>query len=441
MNIYFISLGCPKNQADADVMCHTLMSAGHSTTAQIEMADVIIINTCGFIESAKQEAIENILFACEEKKQNKKLKVVVTGCLAQRYSEEIAKDIPQVDAVITLGANKNICQILSDIQSKNDQDDTVIAMADKHEFELGGKRVISTPKHYAYLKIAEGCNNNCHYCAIPYIRGKLRSRTMQDVLQEAKFLADEGVKEIILVAQDVTAFGEDRGKAEICELLDELNKIEGIEWIRLLYAYPERVTKQFVQTMAKNSKVLHYIDMPIQHINDEVLKSMNRKGTKQDVINALSLLRSEMPDIAIRTTLITGYPGESEDMFLELCEFVKQFKFDRLGCFAYSEEEGTPAAKFEQMPEEIRQKRAEIIMDLQTRIMTELQSKKIGQELTVMCDAYDEENGLYLCRTYADAPEIDAVVCVKSDEEILNGSFFNVTVNDSDEYDLYASIN
>ncbi len=459
INIYFISLGCPKNQVDADVMCHALMLGGHKTTGDIDEANIIIINTCGFIESAKQEAIDNILQACEHKRNSEKtVKVIVTGCLAQRYYKEIAADIPEVDAVVTIGANSDICRIIDELLPANavssqgntakesettqggiSPQKTAVYEEDKQLFMPGGKRVISTPKHYAYLKIADGCNNNCHYCAIPLIRGTLRSRSIEDVVEEAKFLAEEGVKELILVAQDVTVFGLDTGEIQIAQLLSKLNEIDGIKWIRLLYAYPERITDEFVRAMVENEKVLHYLDIPIQHINSEVLKNMNRKGNRQTIESALKKLRNAMPDITLRTTVIAGFPGETDEQFDELCEFIKQFKFDRLGCFAYSEEEGTVAAKMEQMPLELRQKRADIVMGVQTRLMGQMQSEKIGKKLSVICDTFDDENNLYICRSHADAPEIDAQVCVRSEEPIREGEILDVLVEESDEFDLYAA--
>ena len=347
MVIALISLGCPKNQVDADVMCHALLERGHITTADLSEADAIIVNTCGFIESAKQEAIDSILEACSYKEQKPELKLVVTGCLAQRYQHEIVKEIPEVDAVVGLGSNAAICSILERLTGTQ----PVESYGAKESLPLGGKRVISTPRHYAYLKIAEGCNNRCHYCAIPLIRGPLRSRTIPDIVAEARFLAGEGVKELIVVAQDITAFGADRGRVEIAELLDALNAVEGIEWIRLLYAYPERITDAFIAAMTRNEKVLHYLDVPIQHINSEMLRAMNRRGDRETVLDALTRLRAAMPDITLRTTLITGYPGETQAQFEELCEFVKDYAFDRLGCFAYSEEEGTVAAGLPQLPQ------------------------------------------------------------------------------------------
>ena len=435
MNIAIISLGCPKNQVDADVMCHALLSRGHTTTADLSEADCILVNTCAFIESAKQEAIENILEACSYKEANPALKVVVTGCLAERYRSAILTEIPEVDAVIGIGSNGAICDLLDRVEAGEEH---LESYGPKRDMPLGGCRVISTPKHYAYLKIAEGCSNCCAYCAIPLIRGGLRSRTVEDCVEEAKFLASEGVKELIVVAQDITAFGADRGAPEIAQLLDELNKVEGIEWIRMLYAYPERITDEFIDAMVRNDKVLHYLDVPIQHIDSEVLARMNRKGDETTVRSALARLRAAMPDITLRTTLITGFPGETEEQFDKLCAFVREQRFARLGCFAYSEEEGTKAAEMEQMPMEVREQRAEAVMRIQTDSMAEAQQAMIGRTLTVICDDYDEENELYLCRSRGDAPDIDAVVCVRSEETMYPGQFYDVTVEDSDVYDLYA---
>lgn len=430
-----ISLGCPKNQVDADVMCRRLLAAGHTTTADLSEADMILVNTCGFIDSAKSEAIENILMACEYKKNNPAVKVVVTGCLAQRYQSQIADEIPEVDGVVGLGSSEAIVAILERIAGG----EKVESYGPKTALPLGGERVVSTPRHYAYLKIAEGCNNCCHYCAIPSIRGPLRSRTVEDCVAEARWLAAQGVKELILVAQDVTAFGDDRGENEICRLLDELQPVEGIEWIRMLYAYPERITDEFIAAMVRNSKVLHYIDIPIQHSVTRVLKSMNRKGDEETIRSAVSRLRAAMPDIILRTTLIAGYPGETEEEFAQLQQFVREMKFDRLGCFAYSQEEGTVAAKMEnQLDEDTKQQRADSIMRIQTGIMAEKQAAMVGRTLRVLCDGLDEESGLYLCRSAGDAPDIDGAVCVRSEEPLYPGEFYTVLVEESDEYDLFA---
>lgn len=437
MKIALISLGCPKNQVDADVMAHALLEAGHTTVAAVQEADCVLINTCGFIESAKQEAIDTILEACSHKAQNPALKVVVTGCLVERYKEEIRKEMPEVDAVVGIGSNAAIVSILARLAQG---EAGIESYGPKAALPLSGRRVISTPRHYAYLKIAEGCSNCCTYCAIPLIRGPLRSRTVESCVAEARWLAGEGVKELIVVAQDITAFGADRGKVEIARLLDELNRVEGIAWIRLLYAYPERITDEFVAAMVRNEKVLHYLDVPIQHINSEMLRAMNRRGDRETVLDALTRLRAAMPDITLRTTLITGYPGETQAQFEELCEFVKDYAFDRLGCFAYSEEEGTVAAGLPQLPQELREQRAEAVMNIQANVMARRQEEKVGRTVQVICDGYDDENDLYICRTRADAPDIDAECCVRSETPLEPGAFYRVTIEESDVYDLYGAL-
>ena len=438
MKIACVSLGCPKNQVDLDGMVYTLLAAGHETVAEISDADVVLVNTCGFIESAKTEAIENILEACSYKQQNPNLKVVVTGCLAERYRDQIRAEIPEVDAVVGCASNSIIDQIVGRVAG-GEQLETY---GPKRDFPLGGKRVIGTPSHYAYLKIAEGCNNRCHYCAIPLIRGPLRSRDMDDCVAEAQWLASEGVKELIVVAQDPTAYGEDWGKpGSICALLDRLNAIDGIEWIRILYAYPERITDDFIAAMKRNQKVLPYLDLPIQHCNDEILHNMNRRSTRAELLEVIGRLRAAIPGITLRTTLIAGFPGETEAQFEELCEFVKEVEFDRLGCFAYSAEENTKAALMEgQLDQETKDRRAEIVMDIQTGIMSRKQAEKVGQTLRVICDGLDDESGLYICRTMADSPEIDGAVCVASEEPLYPGHFYDVKIDQSDLYDLYGQV-
>ena len=438
MKIACVSLGCPKNQVDLDGMVYTLLAAGHETVAEISDADVVLVNTCGFIESAKTEAIENILEACSYKQQNPNLKVVVTGCLAERYRDQIRAEIPEVDAVVGCASNSIIDQIVGRVAG-GEQLETY---GPKRDFPLGGKRVIGTPSHYAYLKIAEGCNNRCHYCAIPLIRGPLRSRDMDDCVAEARWLASEGVKELIVVAQDPTAYGEDWGKpGSICTLLDRLNAIDGIQWIRILYAYPERITDDFIAAMKRNDKVLPYLDLPIQHCNDEILHNMNRRSTRAELLEVIGRLRAAIPGITLRTTLIAGFPGETEAQFEELCEFVKEVQFDRLGCFAYSAEENTKAALMEgQLDQETRDRRAEIVMDIQTGIMARKQAEKVGQTLRVICDGLDDESGLYICRTMADSPEIDGAVCVASEEPLYPGHFYDVKIDQSDLYDLYGQV-
>jgi ribosomal protein S12 methylthiotransferase len=438
MKIACISLGCPKNQVDLDVMVHALLAAGHETVADLAQADVVLVNTCGFIESAKTEAIDNILTACSYKQANPALKVIVTGCLAERYRSEIKKEIPEVDAIVGCGSNSAICSIVARVTGGEELE----TYGKKQDFPLGGKRVISTPGHYAYLKIAEGCNNRCHYCAIPLIRGPLRSRPLEGCLAEARWLASEGVKELILVAQDPTAYGEDWGKpGSICELLDGLNRIDGLRWIRILYAYPERITDAFIAAMQRNEKVLPYLDLPIQHCNDTILKNMNRRSSHAELKEVIGKLRSAIPGITLRTTLIAGFPGETEEQFAELCDFVKEMQFDRLGCFAYSAEENTVAARMDgQLPDDVKQKRADIIMETQTNIMAAKQAAKVGSELECLCDGIDEESGLYLLRTQADCPEIDGNVCVQSETPLYPGEFYTIRITDSDMYDLYGEV-
>ena len=440
MNIAIISLGCPKNQVDADVFCHALIKAGHQTVADPEQADIIIVNTCGFIQSAKEEAIENILMACQYKQQNPNLKVIVTGCLAERYKTQIVSEMPEVDAVVGIGSNAALPAIVERLTANGAGQ--VESYGPKCDMELGGARVISTPRHYAYLKIAEGCNNRCHYCAIPGIRGPLHSRDMADCVAEARWLAGEGVKELIVVAQDPTAYGEDWGKpGSICELLDKLNKVPGLEWIRIMYAYPERITDDFIAAMKRNEKVVPYLDLPIQHCNDTILKNMNRRSTRAELLEVIGKLRREIPGITLRTTLIAGFPGETEEQFEDLCNFVKEVRFDRLGCFAYSAEENTVAAKMDgQIDQETKDRRAELVMQIQTGIMAQKQAEKVGQTVRVLCDGIDEESGLYLCRTTGDAPEVDGNVCVSSEEPLYPGQFYDVLVEDSDLYDLYGTV-
>lgn len=440
MKIAIVSLGCPKNQVDADIYCRALIEDGHETVPAIEMADVVLINTCGFIQSAKEEAIENILEACELKQDNPDVKVIVTGCLAERYKEEVAKEIPEVDAVVGIGGNAQLPEIVRNLFS-GESETSIEVYGAKKDLQINSPRVIGTPAHYAWLKISEGCSNACSYCAIPGIRGPLRSRSLQECVEEAEWLASQGVKELVLVAQDVTAFGDDRGENQICLLLDQLNGVEGIEWIRMLYAYPERITPELLDAVQRNNKVLPYFDIPIQHINDEILRSMRRKGDGKTVRAAVELIRSQIPEAVLRTTLIAGYPGETEQQFEELCQFVHDFKFDRLGCFAYSPEEGTLAGKMEnQLEEQTKQARAARIMEIQSRIAAQKQEGKIGQEIELICDGYDEDENLWVCRSWADAPEIDGTVFLNGENRLEVGEIYKARIVEADVYDLYAEI-
>ena len=438
MNIAIISLGCPKNQVDADVFCHALLKAGHTTVADPAEADVIIVNTCGFIESAKAEAIENILMACQYKQQNPALKVIVTGCLAERYKQQIVQEIPEVDAVVGIGSNAALPAIVARVCTPGAGQ--VESYGPKSAMPLGGARVISTPRHYAYLKIAEGCNNRCHYCAIPLIRGPLRSRPLADCVAEARWLAGEGVRELILVAQDPTAYGEDWGQpGAVCDLLDALQQVDGIRWVRILYAYPERISAAFIAAMVRNTKVVPYLDLPIQHCNDAILQAMNRRGGRAEIEDAVARLRAAIPGITLRTTLIAGFPGETEEQYAELCDFVKTMRFDRLGCFAYSAEENTVAARMDgQLDEETKQRRADHIMELQAEVSAGCEQARVGQTLECICDGVDDETGMYLLRTKADCPEIDGNVLTPADTPLETGAFYNVTITDADTYDLYG---
>ena len=438
MKIAIISLGCPKNQVDADVFTHALLKEGHETVADPAEADAIIVNTCGFIQSAKEEAIENILLACGYKQTNPELKVIVTGCLAERYKQQIAAEMPEVDAVVGMGSNAALPEILRRVCTPGAG--RVESYGPKADMPLGGARIISTPGHYAYLKIAEGCNNRCRYCAIPLIRGPLRSRPMESCVAEARWLAGEGVRELIVVAQDPTAYGEDWGRpGAINDLLDALNAIEGIRWIRVLYAYPERITDDFIRAMVRNRKVVPYLDLPIQHCNDRILAAMNRRGSRAELEDVIRRLRAAIPGLTLRTTLIAGFPGETEEEYAELCDFVRTVRFDRLGCFAYSPEENTPAAAMDgQLAEEVRQHRADHIMEIQAEISAAAMAAKVGQTLPCLCDGVDEETGMYLLRSMGDCPEIDGNVLTPADTPLVPGEFYRVTITDSDTYDLYG---
>ena len=424
--IGMISLGCPKNQVDAEMMLSTLCEAGFEITGEVEGTDVVIINTCGFIGDAKKEAIDTILEVCQLKDEGSVGAVVVTGCLAQRYKEEIMNEIPEVDAVIGIGANADIASVCRDVlESKK-----VNLFPPKLALPLEGGRVLTTPSHYAYLKIAEGCSNCCTYCAIPKIRGKFRSREMENIIVEAKSLAENGVKELIVVAQDTTKYGIDLyGELKLAELLRELCKIDGIQWIRTLYCYPESITDELIEVMASEDKICKYIDIPLQHCDGDVLKRMNRRGDRESLTALISKLRAKIPDITIRTTFIVGFPGETDDNFESLSEFADEMKFDRYGCFAYSAEEDTPAATMEnQIDEDVKIERASIMNSQQQRIFEDKLEALVDKKLTVIVDGFDEDEMLYFGRSYMDAPEIDTVVIISSEEELTAGQFVKGTV-------------
>lgn len=424
--IGMISLGCPKNQVDAEMMLSTLCESGFEITGEVEGADVVIINTCGFIGDAKKEAIDTILEVCQLKDEGFVGGVVVAGCLAQRYKDEIMKEIPEVDAVVGIGANGDIAKVCSEVLNSK----KVNIFPSKLCLPMEGGRVLTTPSHYAYLKIAEGCSNCCTYCAIPKIRGKFRSREMENIIAEAKSLAENGVKELIVVAQDTTKYGIDLyGELKLAELLRELCKINGIEWIRTLYCYPESITDELIDTMASENKICKYIDIPLQHCDGDVLKRMNRRGDRESLTALIGKLRARIPDIIIRTTFIVGFPGETDENFESLSEFADEMKFDRYGCFAYSAEEDTPAATMEnQIDEDVKIERASIMNSQQQRIFEDKLEALVGKELTVIVDGFDEEEMLYFGRSYMDAPEIDTVVIISSEEELTAGQFLKGVV-------------
>lgn len=438
VNVGFISLGCPKNQVDAELMLAKIQNAGYNIVDVVYEADVVIINTCGFIEDAKKEAIDNILEMAELKKEGSIEKIIVTGCLAERYKHELLAEIPEIDGVFGIGANADIVSAIESVMN----DEQVERFPEKNAMPLSGERLLTTPVHWAYLKIADGCSNCCTYCAIPSIRGAFRSRPIEEIVAEAKKLASDGTKEIILIAQDTTRYGLDiYGELKLSELLRQLNEIDGIEWIRLLYCYPDRLTDELIDTIAECKKVLHYIDLPLQHADGTILKAMNRTGDRDSLTALIEKLRSKMPDIILRTTFITGFPGETQEAFDTLSEFVEDIQFDRLGCFAYSAEEGTPAADFDdQIDDEIKKHRADIIMEQQFDIMQYKQKQIIDTVVDCIVEGYDSYTDSYFGRTWMDAPEIDSVIYFTGKGEYNEGDIVKVQVFDINDYDLLGEI-
>lgn len=424
--IGMISLGCPKNQVDAEIMLSKLQNDGFEIVNDPMDADVVIVNTCGFIEDAKRESIENILDMISYKEDCENLKVLVTGCLAERYQSEIFKEIPETDAVIGIGANEDICEICNRIIDG----EKVELFPPKTDLKIEGDRILTTPPYSAYIKIAEGCSNHCTYCAIPSIRGEFRSRPSESILAETQKLANEGVKELIVVAQDTTRYGEDLyGKNALVPLLKALSGVDGIEWIRLLYLYPERIDDALIDEIANNYKIVKYMDIPLQHCNKNVLKRMNRHGDRESLTALINKIREKVEGITIRTTFIAGFPGETEEEFNELCEFAQEMRFERMGCFAYSEEEGTPAAKLDGMMDfEIRQERADIINECQNVILDEINDSLIGKTLQTIVEGYDSYTDSYFGRTYMDAPEIDTQINFTCGFELFEGDIIEVEV-------------
>ena len=437
--IGMISLGCPKNQVDAEHMLALMDAEGWEIVDYVDGCDAVIVNTCGFIDDAKKEAIENILDMVELKKEGVISKIIVTGCLAQRYKDEIVKEIPEVDAVIGIGANGDIIKTVEEVMSGVD---TIENYPPQCELPLEGQRILTTPQYWAYLKIGEGCSTRCTYCTIPSIRGNMRSRSMENVIDEAKQLAESGVKELILIAQDTTSYGLDLyGELKLPELLNELCKIDSIEWIRLLYCYPDRITDELIETMKNQEKVVNYIDLPLQHADDKILKAMNRRGDQALIRNVISKLREEIPDVVIRTTFIVGFPGEGEEEFETLAEFVNEIEFDRLGVFTFSPQEGTPAFDMEdQVDEDIKTRRGEVIMQDQYSIMEEKNNEKIGKTYRVVVEDYDGYSDSYTGRTYMDAPEIDGLVKFTSHKDLDIGDFVDVEIFDVEDYDLIGEV-
>lgn len=429
-----VSLGCPKNQVDAEMMLASLLKAGFELSVNEAEADAIIINTCGFIESAKAEAIENILECAAYKKDGNLKALIVTGCLAERYKDDVTEEIPEVDLVVGIGSNSNIAELTKNAIEGNCKN----SYGPKEDLDLNADRLLGGYPFSAYIKISDGCNNCCTYCAIPKIRGKMRSRRIEDVVKEAERLASEGVTELIVVAQDTTAYGEDiYGKPMLAELLRELCKIEKLHWIRTLYTYPERITDELLDTIAQNKKLVRYLDIPLQHADGQILKRMNRKGNRESITALIDKIRAKIPDITLRTTFITGFPGESEEQFCSLHEFIKETRFDRLGCFTYSPEEDTIAAEFDdQIDEQIKARRMEIIMEDQSYIAAEKNEEKIGSVVEVLIEGWDDYIKCYFGRSGADAPEIDGKVFFTSDRPLVIGDYAYVQINDCLEYDL-----
>ena len=433
-NIGFISLGCAKNQVDCERMMYRVQEAGHTVKEDIVGSDVVVINTCGFIDSAKSEAIDYILQTAQLKAEGLVGKILVTGCLSQRYQGDITKEMPEVDGILGTGSYTEIVPAIEALLEERKVED--FGSIDAPEQETG--RVVTTPEHYAFIKIAEGCDNRCAYCIIPYLRGKYRSRQMDDILYEARLLADSGVKELMVVAQDSSRYGTDfpEHKRLLPELLRRLCEIDGLHWIRVHYVYPDEIDDELIDVIATEPKIVKYLDIPIQHCNSKILKLMNRRGDGDFLRALLKKLRAKIPGLVIRTSLITGLPGEGEEEFRELCDFLRETRMERVGAFAFSPEEGTPAAEMEHVDAETAQKRAEIVEMLQSEIMDEYNASLIGKTMEVLVDGYDEEAEQFYGRTYADSPDIDGRVWIASDEPVQEGAFVMVTIDGCREGDL-----
>ena len=437
-NIGFISLGCAKNQVDCERMMYRVQEAGHDVQPDVVGCDVVVINTCGFIDSAKSEAIDFILQMANLKEQGLVGKILVTGCLSQRYQQVILEELPEVDGILGTGSYTEVVGAIDALLEGN----TVVDFSsiDAPEQETG--RILTTPEHYAFIKIAEGCDNRCSYCIIPYLRGKFRSRQMDDVLYEARILAANGIKELIVVAQDTSRYGIDLpgNKRLLPELLTELCKIDGFEWIRVHYVYPDEIDDAFIDVMAREPKIVKYLDIPIQHCNSKILKLMNRRGDGQFLRDLFKKLRERIPGLVLRTSVITGLPGEGEEEFAELCEFLKEQRLERVGAFPFSPEEGTPAAEMEYPDNEVAQARAQMVETIQSRIMDDYNESMLGKTMDVLVDGFDEELEQFYGRTYADSPEIDGRVWIATQEAIVEGTFVKVLIEAGVDGDLSGCI-
>ena len=434
-----VSLGCAKNQVDAEMLLFTLRGRGYTIVDDPAKADAVIVNTCGFIDSAKQESIDEIIELGNLKREGKIKAIIVTGCLAERYQDEITKQLYEIDAAVGIGANEQIADVVEQVLGGNG---TLELFPDKLDLPLEGGRVLSTPFYTAYLKIAEGCDNKCTFCAIPMIRGKFRSRKIENLIEEAKGLAADGVRELNIIAQDTTRYGEDLyGKPSLDKLLTELCKIDGLHWIRVLYCYPDSITDELIDVMAREEKIVNYIDLPLQHCNSEILRKMHRRGDRASLTALLNKMREKIPNVIFRSTFITGFPGETEEQFEELAEFAKEMNFQRLGCFAYSQEEGTPAAKMpDQLDEDVKQERADIIMEHQQQVMADYCESLLDTDIEVLVEGFDRLAECWYGRTYADAPEVDGCVFFTSPQKPQIGSFVTVHITDYLGCDPYGEI-
>ena len=436
VKVGMVSLGCSKNQVDGEIMLSLIQRDGYELCGDAEQCDVVIINTCAFIEDAKRESIENILEFCELKRQGVIKAVVVTGCLAERYQQELVTEIPEADVILGIGRNTDIVNAIDQAL----QGERVVEFAPKDELVMDAERVLTNALYYAYIKLADGCDNRCTYCAIPNIRGRFRSRKMENILEEVRRFAAQGVTEMNLVAQDTTRYGEDiYGKLMLPELIREVCKVDGVHWVRILYCYPQRVTDELLEVMASEPKVVKYMDVPVQHASGRILKAMNRRDDYDYLRNLMQKIREKIPGVVLRTTFITGFPGETEEDFAEMTRLVKEVKFERVGCFTYSPEDGTPAYSMpDQIDEETKRRRADIVMSEQLAIAEEFARSWIGRELEVVVEGLNEETGIYYGRSYMDAPDIDTRVYFDSPYEHETGEYVMVTVTGSQGYDLVA---